>query len=166
MRLFLGSLFVCASFLACAGSETVVVVSGDGGAGDASTSSCTVQPDSDRAQLCGSATTNTLFSCPVGTAPPSAVCTKALLPNSFCCTGEGLPADGGKDTGSGANLNPYGVPYPTDHLGLIASSECQVSKVSEQNRVAGGWRPASAQALPRQRLTHNPSHSRNANQWR
>ena len=124
MRLFLGSLFVCASFLACAGSETVIVVSGDGGAGtgDASTSNCTVQPDSDRAQLCGSATSSTLVSCKGGTPPPSATCTKALLPDSYCCTGEGLPADAGKDTGSGSSLNPYGVPYPTDHLGINARS--------------------------------------------
>ena len=122
MRLLLASVFVAASLLACAGGDSVIVVSGDGGAGDGSTSTCTVQPDTDRAQLCGSATSSTLLSCKGGTPPPSAACTKALLPDSYCCSSEGFPADGGSDTARGADLNPYGVPYPTDHLGVNARS--------------------------------------------
>ncbi len=120
MRLLLASVFVAASLLACAGSDSVIVVSGDGGtgAGNGSTSTCTVQPDTDRAQLCGSATNSTLLSCKGSTPPPFAACTRALLPDSYCCSSEGLPADGGSDTGSSSDLNPYGVPYPTDHLGV------------------------------------------------
>ena len=123
MRILLGSVLVAAVIVGCAASNTVLVVSGDGGAGDASTTTCTQQSEKDRAALCGTASASMLFSCPDGTPPPSAACTTTLVVTSFCCPIQGLPSsDGGTDAAGSSGVNPYGVPYPTDHLGTHARS--------------------------------------------
>ena len=85
MRLLVGSVFVAASLFACAASDSVVVVSGDGGAGagDGAVITCTVEPDADRVKLCGSVTNSMLLTCKGGPAP-SAACTKGASKSLPC----------------------------------------------------------------------------------
>jgi hypothetical protein len=143
MRLLLGSVLVATFLVACAASDSVIVVSGDGGVADAAaSSSCTVQPDSDSISLCGSATTTRLFSCKEGTAPPG-TCAKALLPNAYCCGTTDTMSDGGTDTGTKSGVNPYGVPYPTDNIGTNARSGSQRGD-RVKNHNFQGYQPSSS----------------------
>ena len=116
----LGSLVMLAGAApACAQTDSVVIVNGDGGAaGDAATSSCTAKSATDSALLCGGAAGATLFTCAEGAAPPSGSCTKGTQASSYCCTSSPTASDGGTDSSSSTDLNPYGIPYPTDHIGL------------------------------------------------
>ena len=145
MRRFLGSVLVASFFFACAASDSVIVVSGDGGVADASaSSSCSVQPESDRVSLCGAATSKTLLSCKEGTPPPDSTCTKALLPNTYCCTTEVMISDGGTDTGTTkTDVNPYGDPYPTDNIGVNARSGTQRGN-RVKNHNFQGYKPSSS----------------------
>lgn len=103
----------------CAQTSSVVIVSGDGGgASDASTSSCTAKSAIDSVLLCGGTAGATLFTCAEGAAPPSDSCTKGPEASSYCCTSSPTSSDGGTDSSSGTALNPYGIPYPTDHIGI------------------------------------------------
>lgn len=91
----------------------------DGGDASAAPSLCTRQPENVRVQLCGPAANNVLLACDEGAGPPSSSCTKTIQANAYCCPAA-VPEDAGTDATTGGDLNPYGVAYPTDHLGTTA----------------------------------------------
>lgn len=90
----------------------------DGGADGGTTPSlCTRQPENVRVQLCDTTASNVLLACDEGAGPPSSECTKTVQSNAYCCPAPASPDDAGADATPEPALNPYGVAYPTDHLG-------------------------------------------------
>ncbi len=89
----------------------------DGGDAGSTPSSCTRQPENVRAQLCDAASSNVLLACDEGARPPGSECTKTVQANAYCCHAPGTSKDAGADAPTGGELNPYGVAYPTDHIG-------------------------------------------------
>ncbi|HSO37652.1 MAG TPA: hypothetical protein VLT33_34235 [Labilithrix sp.] len=118
------ALAVVVALASCSSGSSGIGAAGDAGAdgGDAGSapSLCTRQPENVRVQLCDAATSNVLLACDEGAAPPSSECTKTVQANAYCCAVPATPGDAGADAPTGGGLNPYGVPYPTDHLGTRA----------------------------------------------
>jgi len=125
-------LAVVATLASCSSGSSVIGSAPDGGAdgGDAGStpSLCTRQPENVRVQLCAG--------------PPSSACTKTVQANAYCCPVPATSEDAGADAATGGGLNPYGVPYPTDHLGKNPRTGSQrgdrVSNLSMQ-----GYSPGS-----------------------
>ncbi len=79
---------------------------------------CVPQPENVRLQYCDATTSNVLMACDKGIGPPSEDCTKTLQEDAYCCPSDAPPPKA--DAGSESELNPYGVAYPTDHVGWNA----------------------------------------------